>query len=173
MNMKDSIITRPMRLRDLDAIIAIDREIRKTGKVLTYAKITSEQIITAMEAFTQSAYPESYGDFISRDMSGRVECCYVAEVDAEIRGFVVGQTIVEMTHEKREKIGEILVIGVHPSYWQKGIARRLLESLYDAFRQKEVSKVRILIDRNDGYLKGLCERMGFDAKQLIEYTISI
>jgi len=162
-----------MHLRDLDAIIAIDSEIRKTGKVITYAKITSEQIITAMKAFTQSAYPESYGDFISRDMSGRVECCYVAEVDAEIRGFVVGQTTIEMTHEKSEQIGEVLVIGVHPSYWRKGIARRLLEGLYDAFRQKEVSKVKILIDRNDGYLMGLCERMGFDAKQLVEYTISI
>ena len=57
--MKDSIITRPMLLRDLDAIIAIDGEIRKTGKVITYAKITSKQIITAMEAFAHSAYPES------------------------------------------------------------------------------------------------------------------
>lgn len=173
MSMKDSIITRPMLLRDLDAIISIDGEIRKTGKVITYAKITSEQIITAMETFTHSAYPESYVDFISRDMSGRIECCYVAEVDAEIRGFVIGQTIGEETYERSEKLGEILVIGVHPLYWRKGIAGRLLESLYDAFRQKEVSKVRILIDRNDSYLMGLCDRMGFDAKQLVEYTISI
>ena len=106
-------------------------------------------------------------------MSGRIECCYVAEVDADIRGFVIGQTISEVTHEKSEKLGEILVIGVHPLYWRKGIARRLLESLYDAFRKKEVSKVRILIDRNDSYLMGLYERMGFDAKELVEYTISI
>jgi len=170
---KDSIIIRLMLLTDLDAIIAIDGEIRETGKVVTYAKITSEQIITAMEAFAHSAYPESYGDFISRDMSGRIECCYVAEVDAEIRGFVIGQTISEVTHEKSEKLGEILVVGVHPSYWRKGIAGLLLESLYDGFRQKEVSKIRILIDKNDSYLMRFCERMGFDAKQLVEYTISI
>lgn len=171
MNM--NIMIRPMHLRDLDRIIAIDSDIRSTGKVVTYAKITSKQIITAMETFAHIAYPESYGDFISRDMSGTIECCFVAEVDSEIRGFVIGQSVVEGTHEESEKLGEIMVIGVHPSHWRKGIARRLLESLYDAFRKKGIGKVRILIDKNDGYLMGLCERMGFDAKELVEYTISI
>ena len=163
---------RHMSVSDLDAIIAVDREIRWLGKAVTYAHITTEEIITATKQYAQTAHPESYEEFITRDMSGEIEFGFVAEVDGEIRGFIIGHIVGKVSHTE-DKLGEVLVVGVHPQSWRQGIAGLLVRDLFEAFRAKDVRQVRILVDESDKYLMGFCERTGFKPQESIEYVISL
>lgn len=47
---------------------------------------------------------------------------YVAEVDEEIAGFIVGD------RRRQKDIGWVATLGVAPAYRRKGIARRLLQT---------------------------------------------
>ncbi|MFC2024693.1 GNAT family N-acetyltransferase [Chloroflexota bacterium] len=163
---------RPMSVSDLDAIVAVDREIRWLGKAITYAHITTEEIITATKQFSQTAHPESYEEFITRDMSGEIEYGFVAEVNGEIQGFIIGHIVGKVPHTE-DKLGEILVVGVYPKNWRRGIASLLVRYLFEAFRAKDVRQVRMQVDESDKYLMGFCERIGFKSQESIEYVISL
>ena len=171
MSTEDSVVIRQMVVEDLNKVIAIDNAIRKTGKIITYADITAEQIVTALESFSKAAYPESYGEFLSRDITGNIQCCFVAEHESDIIGFIVGKIIDES--DEGEKAGEILVVGVHPDYWNKGIGLRLLEKLRDAASHEGVKSISISVDKKDSYLRRWCENIGFTGKEIVKYTISI
>lgn len=165
----EDIIIRQMIVLDLDEVIAIDNEIRKTGKVITYADITAEQIISALNSFADTAYPESYGEFFSRDITGNIQCCFVAESNENVVGFIVGKIYVE---DNGEKLIEILVVGVHPDYWYLGIGSRLLQELRAAANTRGIKSLSMFVDQKDSYLRHWCENMGFGGKEIVKYTIS-
>jgi len=50
---------RPMNLEDLDAIFAIDHKIRREGKAITYANLTTEHVFTIDRHVGRLARPVS------------------------------------------------------------------------------------------------------------------
>lgn len=162
---------RPMNLEDLDAIFSIDRKIRERGKAITYANLTTERIFTIDRKSSRLTRPVSYVDLITGDVSGLLDLGLVAEIEGHVRGFILGR--VAHVGEAATEVGQILILGVHPDYWRKGIAAELVKAICEKFRAKALRTVRIGIDQRDKELIAFFERMGFNVGHLIDYAKSI
>ena len=159
---------RPMSLEDLDAIFSIDRKIRGIGKAITYENLTTERIFTIDRKASRLTRPVSYVDLITGDVSGLLELGLVAEIEGHVRGFILGR--VAHVGETAAEVGVILILGVHPDYWRKGIAAELVNAICANYRSKGIRTVRIGIDQRDKDLEAFFERMGFSVGHLIDYA---
>jgi ribosomal protein S18 acetylase RimI-like enzyme len=159
---------RPMTLEDLDAIFSIDRKIRERGKAITYANLTTERIFTIDRKASRLTRPVSYVDLITGDVSSLLNLGCVAEVDGHVRGFILGR--VAHVGEVATEVGVILILGVHPDYWRKGLAKELVNALCEKYRTKGIKIVRIGIDQRDKDLISFFESMGFSVGHLIDYS---
>jgi GNAT superfamily N-acetyltransferase len=95
----------------------------------------------------------------------------VAEIEGHVRGFLLGR----LTHvgEAATEVGQILILGVHPDYWRKGIAAELVNAVCEKYRSKGIRTVHIGIDQRDKDLEAFFEHMGFSVGHLIDYAKSI
>ena len=168
---KTKIKIRSMTLEDFDVIFAVDQQIRAVGKAVTYAGITTEDIFAIDKDVRRLAQPTSYVNFATRDMLARVELGLVAEVRGRVRGFILGRTV--PVGEAAPEVGVISVLGVHPDYWRRGIATKLVDGICDKLCAKGIKTVHMQIDRRDKDLMGFFEHMGFKAEHLIDYTKSV
>jgi ribosomal protein S18 acetylase RimI-like enzyme len=159
---------RPMTLEDLDAIFFIDHEIRRSGKAVTYSNLTTEHIFTINRHIGSLERPISYVDLIHGDVSQLLRFGLVAEVEGHVRGFVLGR----LAHvgEGATRVGEILILGVHPDYQRKGIATKLVNNLCDKLHTEGVGTARIEVDQRDKDLLGFVEGMSFSVGHRIEYS---
>jgi ribosomal protein S18 acetylase RimI-like enzyme len=159
---------RSMALEDLDAIFFIDHQIRKSGKAITYANLTTEHIFTIDRHVGRLAKPISYVDLIHGDVSQLLRFGLVAEVEGHVRGFILGR----LAHvgEAPAEVGEILILGVHPDYERRDVATALVNALCDKFRSEGIKKVRIEVDQRDKDLAGFVEKMDFGVGHRIDYS---
>jgi GNAT superfamily N-acetyltransferase len=157
-----------MTLDDLDAILLIDRKIRELGKAITYANLTTERIFTIDRKASSRKRPISNVDLITGDVSGLLEWGMAAEVEGHVRGFILGQ--VGHVGETATEVGLILILGVHPNDWRKGIAHGLVNGLCEKFRSRGIKTLNIWIDQRDKDLLGFFERLGFSVGYLIDYS---
>jgi N-acetylglutamate synthase-like GNAT family acetyltransferase len=91
-----------------------------------------------------------------------------AEVEGHVRGFILGQ--VGHVGETATEVGLILILGVHPNDWRKGIAHGLVNGLCEKFRSRGIKTLNIWIDQRDKDLLGFFERLGFSVGYLIDYS---
>jgi GNAT superfamily N-acetyltransferase len=159
---------RCMTLDDLDAIFSIDRKIREKGKAITYANLTTERIFTIDRKASRLTRPVSYADLITGDVSGLLDLGCVAEIDGHVRGFILGR--IAHVGEGASEVGVILILGVHPDYWRKGVAKELVNTLCEKYRAKGIKMVRIGIDQRDKDLISFFESMGFGVGHFIDYS---
>ncbi|MBI4296788.1 MAG: GNAT family N-acetyltransferase [Chloroflexi bacterium] len=158
---------RPMTLQDLDAIFLIDRKIRAMGKAITYANLTTERIFTIKKNISYLAKPISYVDLITGDVSELLACGLVAEIEGHVRGFILGK--VSHVAEPGTKVGEIVILGVHPDFQRLGIATKLVQAICERFHAAGVRHVRIGLDERDKELISFFEQMGFGVGHRIDY----
>ncbi len=159
---------RPLNLGDLDVIFSIDHKIRSTGNAITYEYLTTEQIFTIDRKISRMKQPISYVDLISGDVSELIDYGFVAEVKGHVRGFILGKVV--PVGESAIRTGEILIMGVHPDYWRKGVASALVQAISEKYRSRGIRTVKIEIDHRDKPLSGFCEQMGFSVGHRIDYT---
>lgn len=167
-NPDQMINVRSMTLEDLDAILAIDHKIRGMGKAITYANLTTERIFTIDRKAGRLARPVSYADLITGDISGLLEFAFVAEIDRHVRGFILGRVV--HVGERGIEEGMIIILGVHPDFERRGIAKQLVKALGEKYRSRGIKKVRIRIDQRDKNLIAFFERIGFEVGHLIDYS---
>jgi GNAT superfamily N-acetyltransferase len=159
---------RPMTLEDLDAIFLIDRKIREKGKAITHENLTTERIFTIDRKGSRLTRPLSYVGLITGDVSELLDLGCVVEIDRHVRGFILGR--VAHVGEMAIEVGVVLILGVHPDYWRKGVARQLVNALCEKYRGKGIKMVRIGIDQHDKDLIFFFESMGFGVGHLIDYS---
>jgi ribosomal protein S18 acetylase RimI-like enzyme len=162
------IQVRPLALDDLDTIFLIDHKIRGLGKAITYENITTEHIFTIDRKVSRMKQPTSYVDLITGDVSDLLKFSFVASEKDHVRGFILGQVSLDTKSTNRN--GEILIMGVHPDYWRKGVATMLVNAILSKFHAEGLKTVKIEIDHRDKPLLGFCEKMGFSVGHLIGYT---
>ena len=159
---------RPIALEDLDAIFSIDHKIRRLGKAITYANLTTERIFTIDRHVGRLAKPVSYADLITGDVSELLALGFVAEVEGHVRGFILGQR--EHVGESATEVGRILILGVHPDYQRRGIATKLVNTICDKYHSEGIKRVHMNIDQRDKELLDFIEHMGFSVGHLIDYS---
>jgi len=159
---------RSLELEDVDAILSIDRSIRRMGKAITYGNITAENLLTIDRKTTRRRRATSYIDLITGDISNLLEQGLVAELDGRVRGFIMNR--IDRVGEAGIQVGVIAMLGVHPDYWRKGIGKRLVDAMNARFRAMGIKRVRIGIDQRDKDLLGFFEHMGFSVGHHITYS---
>ena len=160
------VSVRPMALRDLDDIFYIDERVRASGLAVTYTDLTTEHIF---EMSSDEGWPEKSPS--KRKVASLVDLGFVAEVDGQVRGFILGRRI--YLSERGIKVGEIIILGVHPDYGRKGIAAKLVASICQKFKTKGIRTVRIAIDLSDKDLRTFFEHSGFNSDRLLNYIKTI
>ena len=156
---KGKIKIRSMVLEDLKSMFLIDKEIEATGKAITYADLTTEDIFTISQEANRHKMPLSY-------IVELLDFGFVVEISGQIRGFVLGQ----VAHENDTEVGLLLMLGVHPDYQQRGFATKLVNALCEKYRSKGIKTIRATIDQQDKDLLGFIEHVGFTAGYRVDYS---
>jgi len=138
------------------------------GKAITYENLTTECIFAIDRKASRMTRPVSYVDLITEDLSGLFDLGCVAEVDGHVRGFILGR--VAHAGEAATAVGVILILGVHPDYWRKGLAKELVNALGEKYRARGIKSVRIGLDQRDKDLISFFESMGFGVGHVIDYS---
>ena len=171
-NAKVEIKVRPLAVHDLDAILTIDRKIRDAGKAITYANLTTAQIlITDRKARGSKRATSYYMDLVSGNVSGLPEVGLIAEVQNCVCGFIMGRVV--SIGKPGTQVGQILIVGIDPDYQRRGIATKLVNALCDAFHSQGVRQVQFAIDLRDKELLNFAEITGFTAGHLVVHVKSI
>jgi GNAT superfamily N-acetyltransferase len=168
---QDKVEVRPIKVEDIDPIFSIDREIRAAGDVITYRNLTAEYILSTGRGIPPQQSPASYMRSLTGDAAPLLNLSFVAEVNGQIRGFILGQ--VARVRESATEIGIIQMIGVHPDYQRRGIGSRLVRALADKYRSQGIKVVRIGVDYRDKSLLGLVEHSGFAVDRLVVYSMIV
>lgn len=134
---------RPMEHEDIDSVLAIDRKITGKRRAITYTEL------------------------ITGDLGGVLALSLVAEVNGEVKGFILARRA--YVGEPTE-VGLIQILGVDPEYQRRGIASKMVNALLDTCRAKKLSAVRIMINQRDTQLVGLFQHLGFRRGELVDYT---
>jgi ribosomal protein S18 acetylase RimI-like enzyme len=138
---------RPMADEDVDSILAIDRKITGVRRAVTYTEM------------------------VTGDLGGVLALSLVAEVDGEVKGFILARRV--YVGEPPTEVGLIEILGVDPGYQRQGIASKMVNGFLNACRSKKLDAVRIMINERDSQLLGLFEHLGFRRGELIDYTKSL
>jgi ribosomal protein S18 acetylase RimI-like enzyme len=132
---------------DVDSVLAIDRKITGVRRAVTYTEM------------------------ITGDLGGVLALSLVAEVDGEVKGFILARRV--YGGEPPTEVGLIQILGVDPGYQRRGIASKMVNAFLNACRVKKLNAVRIMINERDSQLQGLFEHLGFRRGELIDYTKSL
>jgi ribosomal protein S18 acetylase RimI-like enzyme len=135
---------RPMEDEDVDSVLGIDRKITGVRRAVTYTEL------------------------ITGDLGGVLALSLVAEVNGEVKGFILARRA--YVGEPPTEVGLVQILGVDPGYQRRGIASKMVNALLDTCRAKKLNAVWILINVRDSQLAGLFEHLGFRRGELIDYT---
>ena len=135
---------RSMEPEDIEPVLEIDRRISGERRVVTYK------------------------DLMTGDLGGDLDLSCVYEDDGKVVGFVMARRA--FFGEPVVKVVLIQILGVDPDYRGKGIATRLVDSVIERCRSKEIKIIRVMLNERDSQLQSLFARMDFRRGQLIEYT---
>ena len=153
---------RPMTFSDLHAMVSIDQKIRMTGTPVPYKEFATHRIFGMN---VEEIGPTNRADML--EAAKLIDLSSVAESEGTVCGFIVGrQTYIA---EDDIQVGEIAMIGVHPDYRGKGISIKLIDSLCDLFRSKNMHLIRVEADPRDKSLVALLEQSGFSDSHLVTY----
>jgi ribosomal protein S18 acetylase RimI-like enzyme len=81
-------------------------------------------------------------------------------IDGKLVGFMFGE-IRRWEFGRGDMSGWILILGVDPEYQGMGAGRKLGAALLDHFRKKNVTKIRTLVEWQDGELTSYFKSLGF------------
>ena len=154
---------RPMIFTDLKDINAIDRVLRKAETRVAYKDFTTHKVFGM---YTEGSDSANRPDMLK--VAELMDLGFVAESEGILCGFVVGRQMYLAESDIQE--GEIAIIAVHPDYWGKGIASKLVDALNELFRSRGVKRVRIPVDPLDEAMIGFLGRSGFSGDPLVYYS---
>jgi GNAT superfamily N-acetyltransferase len=143
------LAVRPVEVRDLDAVIALDA------------------------AVTGLAKPDYWYELFHRyGTRGRQQRFFlVAEAGGEIQGFVIGE--VRDWEFGSPPCGWVFGINVRPDARLGGVGARLLEAIVEAFRRAGVAKVRTLLARDNNLVLSFFRSQGMTAAPFIPLELDL
>jgi ribosomal protein S18 acetylase RimI-like enzyme len=151
--MADEVVAiRGMLEEDIIAVMEINREIVEGARALTYNDPSMDPTKT-------------------NEIGGRMGLSQVAEIDEKVVGFILGRIT---THPYfLEDTGTIITVGVKPTCQHKGIAKRLVKSFKKECKNREISNVSVLINKEDKALNAFYKALGFLENNVVELSTSV
>jgi len=125
----------------------------------------AEAVLRINEAITgrpaEAQWETRVLDYLARSPLG----CFVAEAEGEVVGFIFGD--IRGWAFAIPKTGWLEIVGVHPAWQGRGVARALIAKLQLYFRNHSVERMMTMIDWNDGGLVGFFRALGFERSEFI------
>ncbi|MBW1659532.1 MAG: GNAT family N-acetyltransferase [Deltaproteobacteria bacterium] len=146
--MDKKVKIRSLTLKDLPAIIEIDRKV--LGK----------------------PRPEYWKRKIEVSEFRPPLASLVAELDGKVIGFILGD-VSGWEFGVPDNTGMIETVGVDPAYQRRGIARLLTEELIKSFKLNGVQKINTLVEWDDWDLLQFFHTMGFRRGQRINLELDL
>jgi ribosomal protein S18 acetylase RimI-like enzyme len=139
------ITIRPMTEDDIEAVLAIDRQIAGPDRATTYDTL-----------------PSSY-------VGGELDLSVVAEAKGKVVGFLLGR----VQHSPYEEATAFLLelIGVDPTYRRHGIGRRMVEAFEAQCRHKGGGcAIRAVVSWHDWWMLSFLRSQGFVRGDMAEFV---
>lgn len=134
---------REMTEEDIEGVLAIDRNIVASDRVMTYA--------TSAES----------------DVGGELGVSLVAEVGGGIVGFLLGE-ITDSLYGPGDTAW-IRLIGIGASYQRQSIGARLVQVFTERCRHQGIRSVHITVRLHDWTLLSFLRSLGFDRSETVEF----
>jgi len=146
--MKKKVKIRGLTIKDLPAIIEIDRKV--LGK----------------------PRPEYWKRKIEVSEFRPPLASLVAEIDGKVIGFILGD-VSGWEFGVPDNTGMIETVGVDPAFQRQGIARLLTEELIRSFKLNGVRKINTLVEWNDWDLLQFFYAMGFERGRRVNLEMDL
>jgi len=128
-------------------------------------------VLTMLKKMGNARGKLTHRDLVSSDLGGPLDLSFVAEIDGQIIGFLLGRFA--FLGIPVAQVGVIQVLAVDPDYQRKRIGARLVNAVLDRCYAEGVDTVRGLFEERNWEVKIFLENMGFKPSGLIEYTKTI
>jgi len=149
--------------RSYSAMIAapeIDTKEMLAGMIIRPFRLADHASVDRLlsELLSEECYEETI-DALANQLSLDSGLILVAEKDHQIVGVIIGTVDDNKAYYYR--------LAVHRDYRRQGIGQALIRSLDTRFRNRNVNKVMIALDRHNMHLRSFYEKLGFQAKDFI------
>ena len=105
------------------------------------------------------------------DLGGSLDLSFVAEVNDEVVGFILGRHA--YLGEPPNEAGLIQIIGVDPEYRRQRIASLMLIAMIDQAKKRGLKTLQVMVNERDSQMKVLFTSMDFYRGDLVDYIIEL
>jgi GNAT superfamily N-acetyltransferase len=147
MDLMEGVSLRPLRMKDLDAVAAIDYEL--------LGKQRREHWESKLERSETSGVPS-----------------LAAEKDGKVIGFILGSAS-GWEYGIPENVGWIDTIGVTKVWQGKGVSQLLFKEIYSMFKKVGVDTIYVFVDWKKWDLLKFFEKMGFTRGGMINLELKL
>lgn len=147
MDPTENVNLRPLTIKDLDDVAAIDEEL--------LGKSRREYWESKLERAGLSGVPS-----------------IAAEVDGKMIGFILGSAS-GWEYGVPENIGWIDTMGVTKEWQGKGIAQLLFQEVYSMFKKVGIDTIYVFVDWKDWSLLRFFDKMGFKRGRMVNLELAI
>jgi GNAT superfamily N-acetyltransferase len=147
MDLMEGVSLRPLRMKDLDAVAAIDYEL--------LGKQRREHWESKLERSETSGVPS-----------------LAAEKDGKVIGFILGSAS-GWEYGIPENVGWIDTIGVTKAWQGKGVSQLLFKEIYSMFKKVGVDTIYVFVDWKKWDLLKFFDKMGFARGDMINLELKL
>ena len=90
----------------------------------------------------------------------------VAQQDAAVIGFVIGEILPRSNYHRVETYGDVGPLGVAAGWRRQGIGARLLQALEKEFRKRQVRLIQMYVDRKNRPALDFYRRHGYGERMV-------
>ncbi|OGP92839.1 MAG: GNAT family N-acetyltransferase [Deltaproteobacteria bacterium RBG_16_54_18] len=148
MDILETVKIRALAYGDLDAIVAIDK------------------------ALLGKERPEYWSMKIELTENRAPMASLVAELDGSVIGFILGD-VSGWEYGVPDTIGWIDIIGVHPTYQRKGVARILFKAMVANMKKVGVDSIYTFVNWREFDRLNFFDQMGFQKGDLIHLELKL
>ena len=140
---RETVNLRRMVRSDIDAVLALDKEIGKGQSRINYR------------------------DMAATDPGGALDLSFVAEAHGQVVGFILAR--LAYLYIPFTEVCVIHSIVVDPDYRRHGIGGKLVNELLNHCHVEEINTIRALVNEHDTELRRFVEQLGFRRSTTINY----
>ena len=112
---------------------------------------------------------ENYKEYLTRDIKGEWRAVFIAVVDKEIIGMVVGRIYRSLRVTGYERRGSIGNLYVKEGQRGNGVAKKLINALIDWFKSKKAEGLTLSVYNTNQSVINIYKKFGFEERSINMY----
>jgi N-acetylglutamate synthase-like GNAT family acetyltransferase len=125
-------------------------------------------MVAIQQAITKAEVSGAWIRMIERHLENNRGMGFVAVREGKIVGFAIGE--VKDAGFGVPESGWVVVVGVEPQAMGEGVGKAMIDKLFDAFRQRNISNVYTAVRWDAGDMLSFFKALGFGQSEFINLT---